>query len=68
MLIGEADLRGNPRVHLITYAAAVTKAIVQFNRLDFYTYPKLSTGSHILRQIKVELEILAGRLYVDENE
>ncbi|KAI1287738.1 hypothetical protein F5Y03DRAFT_401935 [Xylaria venustula] len=60
--------RGKPRVHLITYAAAVTKAMVQFNHLDFYAYPELPTGFHIPKQIKVELGILAGRLYVDKDE
>ncbi|KAJ3551992.1 hypothetical protein NPX13_g11224 [Xylaria arbuscula] len=60
--------RGKPRVYLITYAAAVTKAMVQFNHLDFYTYPELPTGFCIPKQIKVELGILAGRLYVDEHE
>ncbi|KAI1286552.1 hypothetical protein F5Y03DRAFT_389407 [Xylaria venustula] len=60
--------RGKPRVHLITYAAAVTKAMVQFNHLDFYAYPELPTGFHIPKQIKIELGILAGRLYVDEDE
>ncbi|KAI3335396.1 hypothetical protein F4824DRAFT_464667 [Ustulina deusta] len=60
--------RGKSRVHLITYAAAVTKAMMEFNHLDFYTYPELPTGFHIPKQIKVELGILAGRLYVDEHE
>lgn len=41
---------------------------MEFNHLDFYTYPELPTGFHIPKQIKVELGILAGRLYVDEHE
>ncbi|KAI0505809.1 hypothetical protein F5B22DRAFT_626391 [Xylaria bambusicola] len=42
--------------------------MVQFNYLDFYAYPELPTGFHIPKQIKVKLGILAGCLYVDEDE
>lgn len=42
--------------------------MVQFNSLNFYNYPELPAGFHIPERIKIELGILAGRLYVDEHE
>ncbi|KAJ8129394.1 hypothetical protein O1611_g4237 [Lasiodiplodia mahajangana] len=56
------------RVHLIAYAAPVTKAMVPFNRLEFYSFPELPKGQVIPDRIKIELGILAGRLYVEKRE
>jgi len=58
----------NPTVHLITYAAPVTKAMLCFNSLEFYTFPELPAGHTIPERIRIELGILAGRLYVDRTE
>jgi hypothetical protein len=55
-------------VHLITYAAPVTKAMMIFNTLEFYTFPVLPKDHVIPSRIKIELGILAGRLYVDYTE
>ncbi|KAI0393574.1 hypothetical protein F5Y17DRAFT_466837 [Xylariaceae sp. FL0594] len=55
-------------VHLITYAAPVTKAMLCFNSLEFYTFPELPAGHTVPEHIRIELGILAGRLYVDRSE
>ncbi|GAP90198.2 hypothetical protein SAMD00023353_4200400 [Rosellinia necatrix] len=57
-----------PRTHPIAYAAPVTKTMVHFNRLEFYSYPDLPTGQTIPECIRIELGTLAGRLYVDQDE
>ncbi|KAI3338571.1 hypothetical protein F4824DRAFT_509367 [Ustulina deusta] len=60
--------RGKPNTHLIAYAAPVTKAMVHFNDLQFYSYPELPAGHTVPERLRIELGILAGRLYVDQNE
>lgn len=42
--------------------------MLQFNSLEFYSFPELPNGQAIPARIKIELGILAGRLYVDESE
>ncbi|KAI0428983.1 hypothetical protein F5Y09DRAFT_357255 [Xylaria sp. FL1042] len=64
-------LRGKqdkPHTHLIAYAAPVTKAMVHFNNLKFYSYPELPAEHTVPERIRIELGILAGRLYVDKDE
>ncbi|KAI0414956.1 hypothetical protein F5X98DRAFT_389453 [Xylaria grammica] len=59
---------GQPRTHLIAYAAPVTKAMLHFNNLEFYSFPELPQGHTFPEQIRIELGILSGRLYVDQSE
>ncbi|KAJ8120310.1 hypothetical protein ONZ43_g2947 [Nemania bipapillata] len=59
---------GRSKVHLIAYAAPVTKSMVQFNRLEFYSFPEMARDQVIPDRIKMELGILSGRLYVDKSE
>lgn len=59
---------GRSHVHLIAYAAPVTKAMVQFNSLEFYSFPELAKDQIIPDRIRIELGILSGRLYVDKSE
>ncbi|KAI1741165.1 hypothetical protein F4680DRAFT_464954 [Xylaria scruposa] len=59
---------GKPFVHLIAYAAPITKAMNHFNRLEFYSIPELSKEDTIPEQIRIELGILAGRLYIEQSE
>ncbi|KAI0472258.1 hypothetical protein F4859DRAFT_98378 [Xylaria cf. heliscus] len=59
---------GKSRVHLIAYAAPVTKAMLHFNRLEFYSSPELPKNHTIPERIRIELGILSGRLYVDQTE
>ncbi|KAI0406964.1 hypothetical protein F4802DRAFT_605810 [Xylaria palmicola] len=61
-------LKDKSPVHLIAYAAPVTRAMLHFNRLDFYSSPELPKGQVIPERIRIELGILAGRLYVDQSE
>ncbi|KAI1274441.1 hypothetical protein F5Y07DRAFT_410255 [Xylaria sp. FL0933] len=60
--------QGYSHTHLITYAAPVTKAMIHFNDLDFSSYPELPEGHTVPERIRIELGILAGRLYVDKDE
>ncbi|KAI1347711.1 hypothetical protein F5Y01DRAFT_318465 [Xylaria sp. FL0043] len=60
--------QGKPHTYLITYAAPVTKAMIHLNKLDFYSYPELPEGCTVPERIRIELGILAGRLYVDKDE
>ncbi|KAI1753021.1 hypothetical protein F4782DRAFT_95691 [Xylaria castorea] len=65
LLHGEED---KSCVHLIAYAAPVTKAMIHFNHLLFYSFPELPKDHTIPENIRIELGILAGRLYVDQSE
>ncbi|KAI0854775.1 hypothetical protein F4860DRAFT_84991 [Xylaria cubensis] len=60
--------KGKSCVHLIAYAAPVTKAMLHFNRLEFYSFPELPKNHSIPERIRIELGILSGRLYVDRSE
>ncbi|KAI0444448.1 hypothetical protein F4803DRAFT_249140 [Xylaria telfairii] len=62
------DQEDKPRVHIIAYAAPVTKAMIHFNHLEFYSFPELPRGHTIPESIRIELGILSGRLYVDPSE
>lgn len=57
------------QVHLITYAAPVTKAMLNnFNDLRFYSLPSLPVGYKMPDWFSIELGIFAGRLYVTQEE
>jgi hypothetical protein len=53
----------DPPTHLLLYAAPVTKRMLHFNRLDYYSLPRLPTGWNPPSWLPFELGILAGRLY-----
>ncbi|KAL3476021.1 hypothetical protein BJX99DRAFT_258915 [Aspergillus californicus] len=53
---------------LLLYAAPFTKRMLQFNRLDFYSLPRLPVGWSPPRWLPFEVGILAGRLYFDFAE
>lgn len=55
-----------PNVHLIVYAAPITKQMLHFNHLDYYTIPKFD--GIIPTQVKIEIGLLAGRLYFEFSE
>jgi hypothetical protein len=55
-------------VHLIVYAAPVTRRMLHFNNLDYYAIPPLPDDFHIPTWFKVELGIFAGRLYFAWDE
>lgn len=54
--------------HLLLYAAPVTKRMLHFNRLDYYSLPSLPADWTPPPWLPFELGILAGRLYFDFSE
>lgn len=56
-------------VHLMTYAAPVTKSTLQnFNSLQYYNMPPLPHNYQFPNWFTVELGIFAGRLYVGHDD
>jgi hypothetical protein len=55
-------------VHLLTYAAPVTRRMLHFNDLNFYSIPSLPFGWKAPSWLRVELGIYAGRLYFEYHE
>ncbi|XXH02381.1 hypothetical protein Hte_008756 [Hypoxylon texense] len=55
-------------VHLIAYAAPVTKAMLSFNNLDYYSLPALPPGYAFPGWFRLELGLLSGRLYIHSAE
>ncbi|KAH8698926.1 hypothetical protein BGW36DRAFT_406791 [Talaromyces proteolyticus] len=64
-------LRSSPKsaaIHLILYAAPVTKNMLHFNRIDYYSLPSLPTKWIPPTWLPFEVGILAGRLYFEFSE
>lgn len=57
-----------PGAHLLVYAAPITKGMLQFNRANFYSLPKLEGGQELPDKLIIELGILGGRLYFEIDE
>lgn len=55
-------------VHLIAYAAPVTKAMLSFNNFDYYSLPALPAGYEFPGWFRLELGLLSGRLYIHSAE
>jgi hypothetical protein len=53
---------------LLLYAPPFTKRMLHFNRLDFFSLPKLPAGWSPPQWLPFEVGILAGRLYFDFAE
>ncbi|KAL7793170.1 hypothetical protein V8C37DRAFT_415984 [Trichoderma ceciliae] len=60
--------KGELSVHLIAYATPITRAMVPFNQLRYYSLPPIPLEAKFPVRLKVELGILAGRLYTDYEE
>ncbi|KAK4201015.1 hypothetical protein QBC40DRAFT_64262 [Triangularia verruculosa] len=58
----------HPRVHLICYASPVTRSMLPFNKLNFFSMPPLPEGWAAPQWLRTELGILAGRLYFEWEE
>jgi hypothetical protein len=58
----------HPKVHLITYATPVTKRMMAFNNLVYFSMPPLPEGWAAPPWLKTELGLLAGRLYFEWSE
>ena len=54
----------DPPTHLLLYAAPFTKRMLHFNRLDYYSLPRLPTEWSPPPWLPFELGILAGRFYL----
>jgi hypothetical protein len=63
-------MRGHhsPDTHLIMYPAPWTKAMLHFNRLDYYALPSLPDGWNPPSWLPFEIGILGGRLYFEFSE
>jgi hypothetical protein len=57
-----------PRCHLISYSAPITRRMLQFNNLTYYAIPPLPNTFKAPNWLKVELGIFAGRLYFEWDE
>ncbi|KKK23305.1 hypothetical protein ARAM_007454 [Aspergillus rambellii] len=55
-------------VHLMVYAAPVSRSMLNFNDLTYYALPSLPEGWKPPSWLPFELGILAGRLYFEFNE
>ncbi|PNP55340.1 hypothetical protein THARTR1_04482 [Trichoderma harzianum] len=60
--------RDKAKVHLIAYAAPITRAMVPFNHLRYYSLPPIPLNATFPTWLKAELGILSGRLYTDFEE
>lgn len=54
--------------YLLTYAAPITRKMLQFNDLRYYTVPALPRDWQAPEWLKTELGIFAGRLYFEWDE
>lgn len=61
-------VRDSEFVHLILYAAAVTRKKLKFDTLSFYAMPPLPSDWAAPRQIVRDLGLFAGRLYFNFDE
>ncbi|TGO40912.1 hypothetical protein BHYA_0029g00210 [Botrytis hyacinthi] len=57
-----------PMVHLIAYAAPITKSMQHFNGLSYYVLPSLPHGCKTPEWLSIEVGIFAGRLYINFTE
>ncbi|KAM0277518.1 hypothetical protein ACHAQH_005717, partial [Verticillium albo-atrum] len=55
-------------VYLLTYAAPITRKMLHFGRLDFFSAPSLPEGWKAPLWLKIQLGIYAGRLYFEWDE
>ena len=65
LLIPKLRTAQKPRVHLLLYAAPVTRKMLHFNKLDLYAIPSLPAEWKAPSWLSFELGILSGRLYFD---
>ncbi|KAI1002778.1 hypothetical protein K3495_g5425 [Podosphaera aphanis] len=59
---------GKCAVHLLSYAAPVTRKMLQFNDLSFFNLPPLPPTWQAPNWLRIELGVLSGRLYFDQFE
>lgn len=57
-----------PELHLLLYAAPVTRRMLHFNSLNYCAVPALARDFKAPSWLKLELGIIAGRLYFEYEE
>jgi hypothetical protein len=57
-----------PKIHLLAYSAPVTKKMLQFSGMRYYSMPPLQSEHIIPQRLTIEVGILAGRLYLQHDE
>ncbi|KAJ4372947.1 hypothetical protein N0V83_003238 [Neocucurbitaria cava] len=62
------EVDGDGSVHLIVYAAPVTRRMLHFNRLDYYAVPSLPSDFKAPTWLRIELGLLSGRLHLEWDE
>lgn len=55
-------------VHLVVYAAPVTRRMLHFNHIDYHATPPLPAGFKAPTWLSIELGIFSGRLHFDWPE
>ncbi|KLU92347.1 hypothetical protein MAPG_11293 [Magnaporthiopsis poae ATCC 64411] len=63
-----AAAAGTTNVHMVTYAAPTTKAMLPFNSFQYYSFPQLPADHEFPPWFRFEVGIVAGRLYVGADE
>jgi len=56
------------QVHLLTYAAPVTRKMLHFNDLSYYAIPSLPTDYQVPTWLRIEVGFFAGRIYFEWHE
>lgn len=67
-LIPRLRSKQQTHTHLILYAAPVTRKMLQFDDLQFYAIPTLPAEWRAPAWLRIELGILAGRLYFQYSD
>lgn len=62
---GDVD---KPATYLLTYASPITRRMMAFDNLQFYTIPRLPDNWNPPKQLVTELGLFAGRLYFEWSE
>ncbi|CAK7235791.1 hypothetical protein SBRCBS47491_009415 [Sporothrix bragantina] len=62
------QVRKSTFVHLVAYAAPVTRSMLDFSSLKFYSFPALPKDYIFPTWLPIEMGILAGRLYMEYDE
>jgi hypothetical protein len=62
------DQKSRVKIHLLTYSAPVTKKMIHFSGLKYYSFPALPVDHILSRQLTIEVGLFAGRLYMDYEE
>jgi hypothetical protein len=65
-----SDIRGQEtvQVHLLTYAAPVTRKMLHFNDLKYYATPSLPRDYRVPTWLQIEVGFFSGRLYFEWHE